>query len=124
MLDPFLVWPRWRKISRELGLGALEFGRETSVRRHLVRDKNFFELPPALGERTREVLRRCGNMSSATILFVLEEILKRPSGKGRERVCAVAFGPGLTVEMATMEAIFAPDAAGVGSAAALLLSPG
>jgi predicted naringenin-chalcone synthase len=73
---------------------------------------------------SREVLRRCGNMSSATILFVLEEILKRPSGKGRERVCAVAFGPGLTVEMATMEAIFAPDAAGVGSAAALLLSPG
>ena len=73
---------------------------------------------------SREVLRRCGNMSSATILFVLEEILKRPSGKGRERVCAVAFGPGLTVEMATLEAIFAPDAAGVGPAAALLLSPG
>jgi hypothetical protein len=58
------------------------------------------------------VLRRCGNMSSATILFVLEEILRRPSGKMRERVCAVAFGPGLTVEMATVDAIFAPDAAG------------
>jgi len=73
---------------------------------------------------SREVLRRCGNMSSATILFVLEEILKRPSGKGRERVCAVAFGPGLTVEMATLEAIFAPDAAGVAVAAAASLSPG
>jgi len=68
---------------------------------------------------SREVLRRCGNMSSATILFVLEEVLKRPSGKGRERVCAVAFGPGLTVEMATLDAIFAPVAAGVAAAAAV-----
>ena len=73
---------------------------------------------------SREVLRRCGNMSSATILFVLEEILKRPSGKGRERICAVAFGPGLTVEMATLDAIFAPDAAGIAVAAAVPLSPG
>lgn len=58
---------------------------------------------------SREVLRRYGNMSSATILFVLEEILKHPSGKRGERVCAVAFGPGLTVEMAILDAIFAPD---------------
>jgi predicted naringenin-chalcone synthase len=73
---------------------------------------------------SREVLRRCGNMSSATILFVLEEILNRPSGIGRSRVCAVAFGPGLTVEMATLEAIFAPDAAArIGFAAAVPLSP-
>ena len=65
------------------------------------------------GGASREVLRRCGNMSSATILFVLEEIFKRPTGKGRERVCAIAFGPGLTVEMATLEAIFAPAPTGV-----------
>ena len=56
---------------------------------------------------SREVLRRFGNMSSATILSVLEKILKRSAGKGRERICAVAFGPGLTVELATLEAIFA-----------------
>ena len=73
---------------------------------------------------SREVLRRYGNMSSATILFVLEEILKRPSGKGRERVCAVAFGPGLTVEMATLDAIFSPDAAAGVGGAAVLLAPG
>ena len=58
---------------------------------------------------SREVLRRYGNVSSATILFVLEEILKDSSGKRGERVCAVAFGPGLTVEMAILDAIFAPD---------------
>jgi predicted naringenin-chalcone synthase len=73
---------------------------------------------------SREVLRRCGNMSSATILFVLEEILKRHSGKGRERVCAVAFGPGLTVEMATLDAIFAPDPAGAAAGSAVIVSPG
>jgi predicted naringenin-chalcone synthase len=63
-------------------------------------------------------------MSSATILFVLEEILKRPAGKGRERVLAVAFGPGLTVETAIVEAIFSPDAAGALAAAAIPLPTG
>jgi predicted naringenin-chalcone synthase len=73
---------------------------------------------------SRAVLRRYGNMSSATILFVLEEILKRPAGKERERVCAVAFGPGLTVEMATLEAIFAPETVGVAICAAIPLPTG
>jgi alpha-pyrone synthase len=41
-------------------------------------------------------LRRYGNMSSATIMFVLQQIMsgKPESGPG----CAMAFGPGLTVE--------------------------
>ncbi len=47
-------------------------------------------------EPSRTVLRDYGNMSSATVLFVLQEILAN-SARG-ERVCAVAFGPGLTVE--------------------------
>jgi predicted naringenin-chalcone synthase len=46
----------------------------------------------------RETLRDYGNMSSATVLFVLKHILDQPFGGGRERVCAMAFGPGLTVE--------------------------
>ncbi len=45
---------------------------------------------------SRRVLRDYGNMSSATILFVLREMLEEASTG--ERVCAVAFGPGLTVE--------------------------
>jgi len=71
---------------------------------------------------SREVLRRCGNMSSATILFVLEEILGRASGKSPERVCAVAFGPGLTVEMATLAAL--PAASGAGSSIPAAAAPG
>jgi predicted naringenin-chalcone synthase len=43
-----------------------------------------------------EVLRKYGNMSSPTVLFVLEEIGKK-AGKG-ENIFGVAFGPGLTME--------------------------
>ena len=48
----------------------------------------------------RETLRDFGNMSSATVLFVLKNILELPAaGDGEdERICAMAFGPGLTVE--------------------------
>lgn len=49
----------------------------------------------------REVLRDFGNMSSATVMFVLQQIMDSP-GEAGERVCAMAFGPGLTVESALM----------------------
>ena len=45
---------------------------------------------------SREVLRRYGNMSSATILFVLAAMLEK--GEAGRRGCAMAFGPGLTAE--------------------------
>ena len=53
---------------------------------------------------SRETLRDYGNMSSATVLFVLKHILDQPSsGAGvEERICGMAFGPGLTVESALM----------------------
>jgi predicted naringenin-chalcone synthase len=44
---------------------------------------------------SRDILRRFGNMSSATIMFVLKNILDEAlPGQG----CAIAFGPGLSVE--------------------------
>lgn len=53
----------------------------------------------------RRILNDYGNMSSATVLFVLKDImdnnLTRESFTG-ERVCSMAFGPGLTVETALM----------------------
>ncbi|WP_241976637.1 MULTISPECIES: type III polyketide synthase [unclassified Cryobacterium] len=51
---------------------------------------------------SRETLRSFGNMSSATILFVLKAILDSPATDDGERVCAMAFGPGLTVESGLM----------------------
>lgn len=47
---------------------------------------------------SREVLRQYGNMSSATVMFVLKEILEQPGSGDGERIGSMAFGPGLTVE--------------------------
>ena len=46
----------------------------------------------------RETLREFGNMSSATVLFVLKYMLEKPATEREERICSMAFGPGLTVE--------------------------
>jgi predicted naringenin-chalcone synthase len=51
--------------------------------------------PPALSA-SREVLRRYGNMSSATVMFVLDAML-RSRLKGAVG-CAMSFGPGLIAE--------------------------
>ena len=53
---------------------------------------------------SRKVLREYGNMSSATVLFVLREILNDSQAPEQESICAMAFGPGLTVEMGLFEA--------------------
>lgn len=45
---------------------------------------------------SRDVLRRYGNMSSPSIMFVLDTIMENPASGGAG--CAMAFGPGLTVE--------------------------
>ncbi len=52
------------------------------------------DLPSAALVDSREVLRAFGNMSSATILFVLERMIARRPAKG----VALAFGPGLAME--------------------------
>ncbi|MFC6618965.1 type III polyketide synthase [Deinococcus radiophilus] len=52
---------------------------------------------------SREVLREYGNMSSATVLFIIAELLQQV--QSGERVCAMAFGPGLTVESGLMTAV-------------------
>lgn len=52
---------------------------------------------------SRNVLRDFGNMSCATILFVLKETLEQAATEDRDKVCAIAFGPGLTVEMGLLQ---------------------
>lgn len=60
----------------------------------------------------RETLRNYGNMSSATVLFVLRHILDLPPADGpdagAERICSMAFGPGLTVETALFTKLASP----------------
>jgi predicted naringenin-chalcone synthase len=54
---------------------------------------------------SRSILKKYGNMSSATVLFVLREILNKPSNGKMETVMSMAFGPGLTVESAVLNKI-------------------
>nr|AYM52634.1 type III polyketide synthase [Aetherobacter sp.] len=53
-------------------------------------------LDPAALAPSRTVLARFGNMSSATVMFVLQAILAASSPG--ERGCAMSFGPGLAAE--------------------------
>jgi predicted naringenin-chalcone synthase len=85
---PFAVVPRWAV--HPGGRSILD-----KVQQALALDGD--QLAPS-----RDVLRRHGNMSSVTVLFVLRDILLGPTPGQPERVCALAFGPGLTVETALL----------------------
>jgi predicted naringenin-chalcone synthase len=54
------------------------------------------KLPKSALDASRAILRNFGNMSSATVLFVLELLMQ--GAKGGEKGCAMSFGPGLTAE--------------------------
>lgn len=74
-----------------------------------------FCLPPEQVAASRSVLRRFGNLSSATMFFVLNEIRQKlgHEGSGADRIegVAMAFGPGLVIEMARLAYVppTAPD---------------
>ena len=54
-------------------------------------------LGPEALQVSRQVLSSFGNMSSATVMFVLQRLLEQ-AGSG-QKGCAISFGPGLTAEM-------------------------
>jgi predicted naringenin-chalcone synthase len=86
--DDFLV----DTTAREIDLWAVHPGGRSvldAVERAL-------QLAPDALIASREVLRRFGNMSSATVMFVLQVLM---TGKARRKKgCAMAFGPGLVAE--------------------------
>lgn len=45
---------------------------------------------------SRDILARYGNMSSATVMFVLQQVMAR--AQSGQQGCAMSFGPGLTAE--------------------------
>jgi predicted naringenin-chalcone synthase len=61
------------------------------------------ELPVDALAASREVLSCFGNMSSATVMFVLQRMMQqaRPGQRG----CAMSFGPGLTAETMRFHAV-------------------
>jgi alpha-pyrone synthase len=53
-------------------------------------------LPADALASSRDILARYGNMSSATVMFVLQQIMER--AQAGQQGCAMSFGPGLTAE--------------------------
>ncbi len=45
-----------------------------------------------------QILKEYGNMSSPTVLFVLQKIMKELNSGAKEKIFGAAFGPGLTME--------------------------
>ncbi|BBN07646.1 protein MpPKS/CHS9 [Marchantia polymorpha subsp. ruderalis] len=69
-------------------------------------------LKPERLEATREILYNYGNISGASVLFILDQTRRRSAqkkssttGEGCEWGLVVGFGPGLTVEVAVLKAI-------------------
>jgi predicted naringenin-chalcone synthase len=61
------------------------------------------ELPPDALAASRKVLSCFGNMSSATVMFVLQRMMQE--GRPGQRGCAMSFGPGLTAETMRFHAV-------------------
>ena len=81
------------KMAADEGLTGVEFTSAATSRE---------ELGAPIDRRAETVLREHGNMSSATILFILARMLDEPADADAARVAALAFGPGLTVESAML----------------------
>jgi predicted naringenin-chalcone synthase len=61
------------------------------------------ELCPEMLCTSRRVLARYGNMSSATVMFVMRELMQ--SARSGQTGCAMSFGPGLTAETMRFHAV-------------------
>ena len=60
-------------------------------------------LPKQALKASYSVLSSYGNMSSATILFVLKRLATDPTIGVGEKIYSAAFGPGLTIESAILQ---------------------
>jgi len=61
------------------------------------------EIPPAQAIWARDVLSKNGNMSSATIFFVIDEFIRSHQAKPGDNALIVGIGPGLTVELVLLQ---------------------
>ncbi len=89
---------RWERQPEEITRWAVHPG----GRSILDKIAQSLDLPAEALADSRAVLRDYGNMSSATVLFVLQRMLRAPEAEPA-LTCAMAFGPGLTVETALLE---------------------
>lgn len=76
----------------------------------LDRVQSGLQLEPAALRASRDVLRDYGNMSSATVMFILRTLLHDDTIAAGATIAGLAFGPGLTVESALLTKRTAPVA--------------
>lgn len=82
---------------RKFGLSKIQnFAIHPGGKQILQKVQEAFSLTPEVNFHAGEVLRQFGNMSSATILFVLERMMKDQKVEGE--ILSMGFGPGLTLE--------------------------
>lgn len=104
-VEPLLERDEWLAAALRAGTvgGAIEhWAIHPGGRSILDRVETALALSAAQLEPARATLRDFGNMSSATVLFVLKRILDAADAADGDRVAAMAFGPGLTVESALL----------------------
>jgi len=67
--------------------------------------QNGLQLSDEQLKSSREILRNFGNLSSVSILFVLKNILENVQLIKDDYLCAIAFGPGLTMELVLFKVV-------------------
>jgi predicted naringenin-chalcone synthase len=97
IVDDVLLHAPWKL--EDIGTWAVHPGGRSIIDRV----QTELQLNPEQLEDSRETLRQFGNMSSVTVLFVLNRLLRRGNPGEDHPVCAMAFGPGLTIETALFE---------------------
>lgn len=89
------------KLMRKLDLtlnDLTEYAIHPGGRRILEAAEEALNISSEYNQYSYETLRDFGNMSSATILFVLHKIMLKSDNLSGKRILGAAFGPGLTVE--------------------------
>ncbi|WP_453995569.1 type III polyketide synthase [Bacillus nitroreducens] len=61
------------------------------------------EIPGAMTAIARKILRRQGNMSSVTVLYVLKEFMEKQLGKEKDYGLVTALGPGFSSELVLLQ---------------------
>jgi predicted naringenin-chalcone synthase len=88
-----------RALGLQLPADVAHFAVHPGGRRILEVIEQALQLPRTANRHAYAVLREYGNMSSATVLFVLQHLLADlTTANHDERVLSFAFGPGLTLE--------------------------
>jgi alkylresorcinol/alkylpyrone synthase len=86
-----------------LGLGDIDyFLLHPGGRKIIEAYEETLELAPHALDTSREIMRDCGNLSSATVLFILEAFLRdrmSTAPRAGQRGLLMAFGPGFSAEM-------------------------